>query len=101
MAGLWFGQKKPFPLLFLNTISDELVRLRHGIDFELPNGDFWHVKAAVIAGTCDLPAKAVTARIYPFRLNLPLRTQHETNRFANEAHNKGEAVCGVKGPSAE
>lgn len=35
MAGLWFGQRKPFPSLFLHTISDELVQLRYGMGFRI------------------------------------------------------------------
>lgn len=93
---------------------------------ELPNHEIRRIKGIVIGGTCDLPAKALilnmkqfngeyrcqkctikteqaegsTARIYPFRINLPLRTQEQTDRFAQEAHESGEAIYGVKGPSA-
>nr|XP_011312416.1 PREDICTED: uncharacterized protein LOC105272167 [Fopius arisanus] len=39
LGGLWFGPKKPFPALFLKPISEDLIELKNGVNFELPSLD--------------------------------------------------------------
>lgn len=125
LAGLWFGPKKPLPSLFLNSICHELDQLKNGVEFDLPGDNrSRHVKAAVICGTCDLPAKAAFLnmkqfngeypctkcrirseplepgslnRIYPFQENLELRNTRQTTNYAYEAEIINDAVFGVKG----
>ena len=59
LAGLWFGPSKPKPELFLEPFHDSLTELRNGIEVVVPSlPDPIIVKAKVLNGTCDMPAKS-------------------------------------------
>lgn len=125
LAGMWFGNEKPQPNLFLRVIRNEIRQLNRGVNFDTPNGPRL-IKGIVIGGTADLPARALflnlkthagtygchkcriqsvrlnpdgPKRVYPFLRELPLRTDDETYMFATQAVARGreEGVFGVKG----
>ncbi|KAE8744268.1 hypothetical protein FOCC_FOCC009083 [Frankliniella occidentalis] len=61
MAGLWFGPQKPSANMFMRSFLPELRRLfDHGVRVRVGdlNRDFITVRALVIAGVCDTPAKS-------------------------------------------
>lgn len=60
LAGLWFGSSKPAMWMYLKPFHSALSRLeRNGTVVESPDcpGTF-NVRAVLLCGTCDLPAKA-------------------------------------------
>ncbi|XP_066599926.1 uncharacterized protein [Prorops nasuta] len=58
--GLWFGEKKPIPNLFLRSLHDSLKLLYEGISVKINTSNIpVTIKGIVICGTCDLPAKAL------------------------------------------
>lgn len=60
LVGLWFGEQKPIPNMYLSSIYDEIMELRNGIEIETPDvPNMINVKGIIICGTCDLPAKAL------------------------------------------
>ncbi|KAK3916166.1 Halomucin [Frankliniella fusca] len=68
IAGLWFGETKPNPNLFLKPIWDKMQVLQsQGIQCKLPNGQFITVKGRVVAAVGDLPAKALFMRLIQFK----------------------------------
>lgn len=131
LAGLWFGKKKPVPTTFLHHIRNDMLLIRNGIDIVFGNPlQQRTVKGIVICGTADLPAKAkflnfkapnsefgctkCTIRsynlrrgvnVFPFRVNLQMRTEAETWRHGQEAlqlplyNGQRQDRFGVKGPS--
>ena len=62
-AGLWFGDRKPLMTSFLKPIFDHLHELEHGIDVESPERGQYRLKAALIACTCDLPARSIVTNM--------------------------------------
>lgn len=124
LAGLWFGNEIPSPNLFMGSFREEFDQLHRGVDFQILNRiETVKVRAFLIAGTCDLCAKSLFLNIkqfngiygcstckiravrdgnvtlYPFVQNFKLRMTAETMQFAAEAHENGDSVFGVKGPS--
>lgn len=121
LAGLWFGNTKPEPNLFLSVFKEGLKKLYQGVRFRLPNGTFINVRGLIICGTCDLPAKAIflnfkqynskygcpkcTTRsehinrvpVYHFSKSLDMRTSEETLKIADRV--RGKPISGVKGHS--
>jgi hypothetical protein len=103
-AGLWFGPNKPNPNLFLLPLLPELERLYAGIQVTVPHLENpITIKAMVLCGTCDMPAKATflclnqyngywgctvckqrgerladNRHVYRFQENVNLRTDEET-----------------------
>ena len=68
IGGLWFGEEKPNMHVYLKPIIGELVALeRHGIEVQSPSVSHPFVsKAALLAGTCDLPAKCLILNTIQF-----------------------------------
>lgn len=121
LAGIWFGNLKPIPNLFLKSFEESLSKLREGVEFTLWNKIVVSVKAMIICGTCDLPGKAIflnfkqhngyfgcprcklqgkhinNVHVYPYTNKLNLRTSQDTIQTANKI--TSEAIEGVKGPS--
>ncbi|KAJ8666363.1 hypothetical protein QAD02_008025 [Eretmocerus hayati] len=117
--GIWFGENKPVPNLFLLTFLDECEQLYEGIDVGLANDTL--VRAVVLNGTGDSPARSLFLNhhqymgtcgcikcllagmkfngswVYPYKKNLRLRTDEETEVHALRAHGTNEVVFGVKG----
>lgn len=60
-AGLWFGDSKPSMLTFLKPLCEKLHELEeHGVLVKHPEtSEPFLCKVLTIAGTCDLPAKAM------------------------------------------
>jgi len=58
--GLWFGEAKPNLNVFLKPIIAELMALEnHGVEVKPPIYSSSSItKVILLAGTCDLPAKA-------------------------------------------
>ena len=124
IPGLWFGDLKPIPNLFLVPLQKIVTELNRGIDVQLPNSKVLNIKGIVISGTCDLPAKALflnmklyngkfgchkckqkgkylpnhKVRVYPYE-PINLRIDEETQIHARQAFDVRTAVCGVKGPT--
>ncbi|KAE8747531.1 hypothetical protein FOCC_FOCC005692 [Frankliniella occidentalis] len=99
IAGLWFGENKPNPISFLRFIREDLIQLRRGVNVNLPDGNDLHIRASVISGTCDLPAKGLflnmcqynglhgcqvckfrTTRLHPAHIRNPKRIYPYPNR---------------------
>lgn len=122
LVGLWFGDEKPEPNMYLLPIYNEVIELRNGIEIETPDiQNPINVKAWIICGTCDLPAKALflnmkqyngkfgchkckqpgerleKRQVYPYKKNMNLRTEAETLRQADRVTT--HPICGVKGQS--
>lgn len=55
--GLWFGDQKPNANNYFNKFYDQLKMLFRGINITLPDNEIIKVRALLIIGTCDLPAK--------------------------------------------
>ncbi|KAE8752462.1 hypothetical protein FOCC_FOCC000933 [Frankliniella occidentalis] len=60
MAGLWFGPHKPAVNIFLRSFLPDLRKLFRGVDFTIADlgGNATRVRAMVLAGVCDTPAKS-------------------------------------------
>lgn len=124
LVGLWFGDKKPDPNLFLNPLREPIENLKSGVEFFINDiNKKILIKGILITGTCDLPAKALflnmnqyngkfgcqvckergynigRLHLYPFNENLRLRNDLETIKHAELAYESNKPVCGVKGPS--
>lgn len=106
LAGIWFGNAKPLQNLFLKSFKESLTKLRQGVQFTFWNKTVVSVRAMIICGTCDLPAKAVSlnfkqhngyfgcprcklegyhinrVHVYPYKKKLNLRTTKDTIRTA-------------------
>lgn len=67
LAGLWFSQSKPDPNLFLKSFENELDSLYHGIHLKFNNSNApQKIRAILLCGTCDLPAKSLFLNITQF-----------------------------------
>lgn len=124
LVGLWFGEKKPNPNIFLEPLKKSLRVLYRGIKVFVDDlKSYLTIRGLIICGTGDLPAKALflcmnqyngrfgcqfckeegctveRTRIYPHKNNLRLRTDGETLEHASQALEFGKPVCGVKGPT--
>lgn len=125
LAGLWFGPKKPFPNLFLLPLLNDLRVLRNGVQVEIPGQlNPVVIKAMVLNGTCDMPAKALflnfksyngyygctacthrgertpdNRHFYRYHVDIHPRTEEETEENVAMATQLGEPVYGVKGVS--
>ena len=125
LAGAWCGPKKPLDMsLLLKPVVNKLHNLLYsGIEADTPSGKKL-VKAVVLTGNFDLPAKVEVLnikqfngkngclycedpgeiltrgqRIYPPGAPHQARTEREIKRCGSEAEAKGEAVLGIKGHS--
>jgi len=59
LAALWFGPNKPKPEVFLEPLYESIAELRDGIVVQVPSLlEPITVKAKVLNGTCDMPAKS-------------------------------------------
>lgn len=67
-AGLWFGDSKPSMLTFLKPLCEKLHELEeHGVLVKHPETpEYFLCKVLTIAGTCDLPAKAMVLNTVQF-----------------------------------
>lgn len=67
-AGVWFGDSKPSMLTFLQPLCDTLNKIeRDGIFVQFAGAQEPFIcKAFTIAGTCDLPAKALVLNTVQF-----------------------------------
>ena len=65
IAAIHVGNEKPIPNLFLQPVKKELRQLYKGVKFTTPNGER-NVRVVTIAGTCDLPAKALFLNMVPY-----------------------------------
>ncbi|KAL7300542.1 hypothetical protein TKK_0006539 [Trichogramma kaykai] len=124
LAGLWIGDDKPHPNLFMNSFIDELGDLFRGVYFDIPSlAQPIRVRALIISGTADLPAIALfrntkqynstygctncyiqterfeNVQTYPFRENLSLRTTVDNDFYAAQAYEMDICQFGVKGPT--
>ncbi|XP_034937004.1 uncharacterized protein [Chelonus insularis] len=129
VAGIWFDPENPNPNLFLQPLHTEIVQLRRKVFFQTPETTVpITIKALLICGTCDIPAKADflnhshhngfygctlcyssdynisgtnfgNTHVYPFDGPLKLRTVDEHRQDVEEAFIEQERIFGVKGPS--
>uniref|UniRef100_A0A6V7IHC1 Transposase domain-containing protein n=1 Tax=Bracon brevicornis TaxID=1563983 RepID=A0A6V7IHC1_9HYME len=124
LAGLWFGSKKPDANIFLEPLRNSMTHLYDGENFDVRDlEEQVKVRAIVICGTCDLPAKAIflnmvqfngtfgchkcliktekleKRRVYTKYDNLRLRTLAQNQRYASEAYRRDKSIYGVKGPT--
>lgn len=127
LAGLFFGNSKPNPNLFLAPIHSHLQEFfADGHLLNTHNGDQIRVHGKVLCGTCDLQAKGLfmrfklyngyygcsrckirgirhrvgksTVQVYPYE-RIHLRTQEEVQNYAKISIELGKPAKGVKGPS--
>lgn len=124
LAGAWFGPKKPDLDIILKPVLDNIDHLYYnGIQVKHING-IKVVRAVLLLGVFDLPAKAAVADIKQFNgqygclyctnpgkalkpgslVYLPQqcsadRTYSEMKNWASQAVTTGKAVFGVKGRS--
>lgn len=121
-AGFWFGQEKPQANLFMSKFVDSIQKLYRGVKLFIRDlGTVEEIKAMIICGTCDLPAKALflnmvqyngkygcqkckiesekvdNTRVHRYKNYLPLRTLQETILYAQQAALGHKPVMGVKG----
>lgn len=124
LVGLWFGEKKPQPNLFLEPFTKSFKSLYEGIEIYIKDLDKNVILTGLLtAGTCDLPAKSLILsmnqyngrfgcqvcmhegetmyhkRVYPYKDCIILRNEHDTLTHAKQAHEIEKPVCGVKGPA--
>ncbi|KAK3933183.1 Replicase polyprotein 1a [Frankliniella fusca] len=67
LAGIWFGRSKPNPNVFLQPIAASLQDLEtNGARMELPNGESFTMRAKLLGGTADMPAKSLFMRFIQF-----------------------------------
>ncbi|XP_057321287.1 uncharacterized protein LOC130665052 [Microplitis mediator] len=57
IIGLWFGQQKPNANNYFHKFYHQLKKLSTGINITLANDQIIKIKAVLLIGTCDLPAK--------------------------------------------
>lgn len=123
-AGLWFGDHKPNPNVFLRPIKNSLRQLFKGHEIFVKDlNESKIVRGLIISGTCDLPAKAVflnmnqynggfgcqvckqdgitinKTRIYEYQRKIKLRTDKDYYNDVANAVRLREPVFGVKGPT--
>lgn len=124
LLGLWFGEKKPQPNLFLEPFKKSLRHLYKGIEVYVKDiNQTVTLRGLITCGTCDLPAKALflsmnqyngrfgcqmcvqegktvcRTRVYQYEGFPKLRSEEETLTHAQQAYDIQNPVCGVKGPS--
>lgn len=124
LAGLWFGQVKPEPNLFMRPFHSALKEIYEGINVDIPSNNApIKLRGMVMCGTCNLPAKALFLNMtqfngkygcpkcklrgqseqsrwtYPFQRKLSHRSDKETHAFAKTALRINVPVYGIKGPS--
>lgn len=117
LAGLWYGFSKPSPNLFLKTMESEFESLYQGVQMNFKNSNtLLTVRALLLFGTCDLPAKSLflnitqyngeygcpacectgtnfemasgrSLRVFPFVENYTERSLNQTLLYAQEALN--------------
>ncbi|KAK3925967.1 Halomucin [Frankliniella fusca] len=114
LSGLWFGNTKPNPNLFLSPLVQEMSNFENeGVDFRLPYNGSVRVRGKIIGAVADLPAKALfmrivqfngihscsncmssgaryylggnTIQVYPYTRNFELRRNEDMVDFANMA----------------
>lgn len=120
LGGIWLGPVKPDMNIILEPV---LKRINHlDITIDVPTGKK-QLKAKLLLGVFDLPAKAMAMNFTQFngkhgcpycldeghyamhrRLYLPSeshepRTMHNVKKWAKKAKKLGKTVFGVKGPS--
>ncbi|XP_077258856.1 uncharacterized protein LOC143895532 isoform X2 [Temnothorax americanus] len=129
LVGLWFGSNKPSANHFMYKFRPKFETLFRGQIITLPGQNVITVRGIILAGTCDLPAKAQflnmmqyngefgcnhckdkgesfrhptggTSRVYPYNRYPVMRTSAETLENANQALQDMHPVNGVKGPCA-
>lgn len=129
LVGLWFGSNKPSANHFMYKFRSKFETLLRGKIITLPGQNVITVRGIILAGTCDLPAKAQflnmmqyngefgcnhckdkgesfthptggTSRVYPYNRYPEMRTSSETLENANQALQDKHPVNGVKGPCA-
>ena len=66
IAGLWFGESKPCMGTFLKPFDTTLKTLGNGFDAVLYDGRHVNVKAILLGGTCDMPAKGQVLNMVQF-----------------------------------
>ena len=59
LAGLWFGDKKPFMLNFLKPTVTALQKLESGVDMWYKEKGNFKIRGVLLACICDLPARAL------------------------------------------
>lgn len=129
LVGLWFGSNKPSANHFMYKFRPKFETLLRGQIITLL-GQNITVRGIILAGTCDLPAKAQflnmmqyngefgcnhckdkgesfthpitggTSRVYRYNRYPVMRTSAETLENANQALQNKHPVNGVKGPCA-
>ncbi|XP_044582705.1 uncharacterized protein LOC123263800 [Cotesia glomerata] len=57
LLGLWFGSEKPNANNYFNKFYKQLKNLSEGIQITLADNQIIEVKAVLLIGTCDVPAK--------------------------------------------
>ena len=67
LASVWFGPDKPFMLTFLKPFHGTFHQLEAtGVDIANLNGDMTTVRAILLCGTCDLPARCLVCNSIQF-----------------------------------
>ncbi|XP_070522164.1 uncharacterized protein [Cardiocondyla obscurior] len=130
LVGLWFGSNKPSANHFMYKFRSQFRTLLQGLVITLSRQNIITVRGIVLAGTCDLPAKAQflnmmqyngefgcnhckdkgesfthpitwgTSRVYSYNKYPIMRTSVETIENGNQALQDKKSVNGVKGPCA-
>lgn len=66
-AGIWVGEGKPIMNSFMKPFHDTLEKLKGGFSVEVPNTEVvLTVKASLLFGSCDLPAKCQMLNMIQF-----------------------------------
>ena len=67
LAGVWFGPDKPFMLSFLKPFHSIFHQLEtDGVEILNPKGENITVRAILLCGTCDLPARCLVCNSIQF-----------------------------------
>ena len=67
LAGVWFGPDKPFMLTFMKPFHTIFQQLEtDGISILNPNSEEITVRALLLCGTCDLPARCLVCNSIQF-----------------------------------
>ena len=71
LAGLWFGSSKPAMWFYLKPFHSALIRMeRDGTIVESPDKPgILNIRAILLCGTCDLPAKACVCNTVQFNVS--------------------------------